>query len=86
MKKCIDIQATPEELAELFWEIGSEEQCRFFIRLGEVTEQIGCKSEMQWWYMTDEIKKSGNERAKETLMNMASFFYLHLLGQWEPSS
>ena len=50
----VTIQHTPEELAELFAGLDSEEQARFFNQIAKVASKWRGPFEMQLQYITDE--------------------------------
>jgi len=53
----IDVEPTPEELAEVFWHMDDQEQARFFTKLGDIS---GIKLTMQMACVADSDALSFN--------------------------
>lgn len=71
------VKVTPALLAELFWEMYSDEQADFFAALEDLASHSLC---MQMAYVVDEIRKrseNGDHRAQhgfQTMLNHAQDF------------
>jgi len=73
----IDIELTAKDLAEKFCHMGSDEQAEFFEHLHDevraTTKNDYDLFEMQWLYMTEDIKK--NKKAEQMFLAFSSFAY-----------
>ena len=77
---CSKINVSPTFLAEAFWGMDCSQQTEFFQALSGQGERLD--REMQLCYLAKEMKLPENEKAKEELMNLAAFLYLHLLREY----
>ena len=69
MKKEIDINLTPGQLAEMFINWGSDDQGKFINLIAESFKEADFNAEMQCLSITDEITKSG----KDFIYTLANF-------------
>ena len=70
---------TPSLMAKAFWSMDAEQQADFFHELATVVKDDSegvkyCHGEMQWLYMTAEIKKR-SQQAKEMFLSFSAFAY-----------
>ena len=80
------VQLTPAMMAEAFWQLGSDEQAKFFAELTKVIHEdhktnSGAYNlgELQWFYVGKELLKQENNEARSMLMTMAAPLYLNTL-------
>lgn len=81
------MEITPQLMAEAFWNMDSTQQTEFFSELAkvinkdyEVNKKAYSLGELQWCFMSDEMRKEENKEARDMLMTMASFLYWYTLG------
>lgn len=70
MEFTTEIGLTPEILAAAFWNMSSEEQAEFFEELGKEIAGDTYHSQIQWFSLEEELRKSA--LAKDTFMDMAA--------------
>lgn len=82
----VTVEITPKMMAQSFWGMSSNEQIQFFSELAKVIKKDHKTNrsaynlgELQWCFMSDDLKKKENKEAKDMLMTMASFLYWHTL-------
>ena len=80
------VSMTPEMMAKLFWEMGSDEQAAFFAALNveiQTSHAADPKSwayslgALQWYYLEKDMLN--NKPARDMLMAMAAPLYMHTL-------
>lgn len=81
MRKIVNVAVEPKELAEAFWHMGSDEQAEFFHELAQVVIEDNKSNpsayslgEMQWLYMTRDIK-SRSQDAADMYMALSAFAF-----------
>lgn len=81
MRRVVDVSLEPKDLASAFWDMGSDEQAEFFHELAQIIKehhQTNPSSyslgEMQWLYMTEDIRKRGKD-ATEMFMALSAFAF-----------
>jgi hypothetical protein len=62
MQATLDISLTPEQLAEAWWHMGSDEQARFYAHLYRIAGHLLC---MQAAHITQSIVESGDFDARD---------------------
>lgn len=70
MEIITNIEITPQMMAKAFWSMGSEDQAEFFRKLGEEIAGDTYHSQVQWFYLEEELRK--DSLAKDTLMDIAA--------------
>jgi len=81
MKSVVDVEITPEMMAQAFWDMDTIKQAEFFDSLAKVVaKDSGSSSSIQWYYLGRHLLENGNQAsAREMLMSMAAPLYLHTL-------
>lgn len=87
MQATTEVTITPKMMAQAFWGMGSDEQIEFLHELAatiKADQDAGNSSayslgELQWCFMSQDLKKPENNVAREMLMSMAAFCYWHTL-------
>ena len=74
MEFTAEVEITPKILAAAFWNMGSEE-------LGKEIAGDTYHSQMQWFYLEEELRKS--TLAKDTFMDMAAPMFWQTLKYME---
>ena len=69
MKQEIEINLSPDELAEMFIGWGDDDQAEFFNLIGKHFKQADFDAELQCCYMSDRIDKNG----KDLIYTLANF-------------
>lgn len=69
MKTYVEIHLSPNELANVFIEWGSDEQAKFINLVGKHFKGAGFDAELQCSYMSDEVNKDG----KDFIFTLANF-------------
>jgi len=87
MKRTVTIEATPQELAEAFWNLGDDEQAEFFHGLYDAIERTNAEpgawcpieyGEMQWYCLATNLSQPEHEKARAMLMALSAGLWLHL--------
>ena len=81
MEFTAEVELTPKILAAAFWNMTSEEQAKFFEELGKEIAGDTYRSQMQWFYLEEELRKS--TLAKDTFMDMAAPMFWQTLKYME---
>lgn len=81
MKSVVDVEITPEMMAQAFWDMDNIQQAKFFDSLAKVVaKDSGSSGSIQWYYLGRHLRENGNQTsAREMLMAMAAPLYLHTL-------
>ena len=81
MEFTAEVEITPKILAAAFWNMGSEEQAEFFEELGKEIAGDTYHSQIQWFSLEEELRKS--TLAKDTFMDMAAPMFWQTLKYME---
>lgn len=87
MKAQATVTITPAMLAEAFWSMPDDEQAQFFSELSRVIREDNesgnkgaySNGELQWFYLGDRLRETGQDAARSMLMTMAAPLYLNTL-------
>lgn len=81
MKFETEVNPTPKQLAEAFWNMYNDEQAEFFAELFKTAgmRESYYNFELQAFYIHYRIRDTKNEEAKEALMSLAAPFFYYTL-------
>ena len=58
----VSVQLTPEQVAEAWWNLGSDQQAEFYAHLNRISKGVLC---LQTAYIVSEIVETGNSDARD---------------------